>query len=54
MKQKLLLLGAVFFGFLAFMLSYNQLQYEKRRIAGSAETVLLVYLFTVFIVSFAV
>lgn len=44
MKQKLLLLGAVFFGFLAFMLSYNQLQYEKRRIIGTAETVLLVQL----------
>ena len=44
MKQKLLLLGAVFFGFLAFMLSYNQLQYEKRRIVGTAETVLLVQL----------
>lgn len=46
MKQKLLLLGAVFFGFLAFMISYNQLQYEKRRISGSAETVLLVQLKT--------
>ena len=46
MKQKLLLLGAVFFGFLAFMISYNQIQYEKRRISGSAETVLLVQLKT--------
>ncbi len=46
MKQKLLLLGAVFFGFLAFVISYNQLQYEKRRITGSAETVILVQLKT--------
>ncbi len=44
MKQKLLLIGAVFFGFLAFILGYSQLQYEKRRIAGSAETVLLIQL----------
>lgn len=42
MRQKLLLLGAVFFGFLAFALSYLQLQAEKQKIQGGAESVFLI------------
>ena len=42
MRQKLLLLGAVFFGFLAFVLSYQQIQAEKEKIMGSAESVFLI------------
>ncbi|MFA6715632.1 MAG: Flp pilus assembly protein CpaB [Victivallaceae bacterium] len=36
MKQKLLLLVAVFFGIVAFVLTYQQLQHEKIRIRGQA------------------
>ena len=36
MRQKMLLLAAVFFGVLAFILAYQQLNYEKRRIRGEA------------------
>ena len=36
MKQKLLLLIAVFFGIIAFMLTYQQIQQEKKKIRGSA------------------
>lgn len=36
MKQKLLLLIAVFFGIIAFVLTYQQLQQEKIRIRGQA------------------
>ena len=36
MRQKLLLLAAVFFGVLAFVLAYNQINYEKRKIRGTA------------------
>ncbi|MGE4564586.1 MAG: Flp pilus assembly protein CpaB [Victivallaceae bacterium] len=42
MRQKILLLGAVFFGFLAFVLSYQQLETEKQRITGNAESVYLI------------
>ncbi len=42
MRQKLLLLGAVFFGFLAFALSYIQLQAEKQKIRGEAESAFLI------------
>ncbi len=42
MRQKILLLGAVFFGFLAFVLAYQQLESEKQRISGSAESVYLI------------
>jgi pilus assembly protein CpaB len=34
MKQKLLLLTAVFFGILAFFLTFKQIQMEKKRLAG--------------------
>ena len=42
MRQKLLLLGAVFFGLLAFILTYSQINMEKRRIQGTSETVYLI------------
>lgn len=42
MRQKFLLLGAVFFGFLAFVLSYFQLQAERMKITGAAESVMLI------------
>lgn len=42
MRQKLLLLGAVVFGLLAFVLTYRQLEAEKRRILGDSETVVLI------------
>lgn len=38
MKQKLLLLIAVFFGVIAFVLTYQQLQQEKIKIRGQAVT----------------
>jgi pilus assembly protein CpaB len=38
MKQKLLLLIAVFFGIIAFVLTYQQLQQEKKKIRGQAIT----------------
>ena len=42
MRQKMLLLLAVIFGLLAFALTYQQLEYEKRRISGDSETVILI------------
>jgi len=42
MRQKMLLLLAVIFGILAFALTYQQLEYEKRRILGDSETVVLI------------
>ncbi len=42
MRQKLLLSGAVLFGFLAFVLSYFQIQAVKDRIRGEAESVYLI------------
>lgn len=42
MKQKLLLLGAVFFGVLAFMFTFHQINAEKSRIRGEAEDVYLI------------
>ncbi|MDD3155524.1 MAG: Flp pilus assembly protein CpaB [Victivallaceae bacterium] len=44
MKQKMLLLGAVFFGFLAFVLTYTQIDSERKRILGEAESVYLIRL----------
>jgi pilus assembly protein CpaB len=44
MRQKFLLLAAVFFGILAFVLTYQQIQTEKRRIRGEAEFVYLIKL----------
>lgn len=44
MRQKLLLLAAVFFGVLAFVLTYQQIQTEKRRIRGESTVVHLVKL----------
>ncbi|MFA7231415.1 MAG: Flp pilus assembly protein CpaB [Victivallaceae bacterium] len=42
MRQKLLLLAAVFFGILAFVLTYKQIQAEKAKISGEAEYVYLI------------
>ena len=42
MKQKLLLLGAVFFGVLAFMFTFHQINLEKSRIRGEAQDVYLI------------
>ena len=42
MKQKLLLLGAVFFGVLAFMFTFHQINQEKSRIRGEAQDVYLI------------
>ena len=42
MRQKMLLLLAVVFGLLAFVFTYQQLEAEKRRIRGDAETVVLI------------
>ena len=39
MRQKLLLLAAVFFGVIAFVLTYNQIEYEKRKALGAAKDV---------------
>lgn len=44
MRQKLLLLAAVFFGVLAFIFTYQEIQNEKNKIAGVAEDVLLMVL----------
>ena len=44
MKQKLLLLIAVFFGVIAFVLTYQQLKYEKQKILGQAVTTRLIRL----------
>ena len=37
MKQKLLLVAAVFFGLLAFVLTYQQIDMERRKALGAAE-----------------
>ena len=42
MRQRFLLLGAVFFGVLAFILTYSQIDKEKRRLMGNSETVALI------------
>lgn len=42
MKQKLLLLGAVFFGVLAFMFTFHQINLEKSKIRGEAKDVYLI------------
>ena len=42
MKQKLLLLGAVFFGVLAFMFTYRQITLERQKIQGEAQDVYLI------------
>ncbi len=42
MRQKLLLLAAVVFGLLAFILTYRQLENEKRRIMGDSRTEVLI------------
>jgi pilus assembly protein CpaB len=44
MKQKLLLLIAVFFGVIAFVLAYQQIQQEKEKIRGQAVTSRLIRL----------
>ncbi len=44
MKQKLLLLIAVFFGVVAFVLTYQQLKFEKQKILGQAVTTRLIRL----------
>lgn len=42
MRQKMLLLLAVIFGLLAFMLTYKQLEHEKAKIRGSSEERILI------------
>ena len=42
MRQRMLLLLAVLFGLLAFVLTYRQIETEKRRISGSAKVVDLI------------
>ena len=42
MRQRMLLLLAVIFGLLAFVLTYQQIEAEKRRIAGDSETAILI------------
>ncbi len=42
MKHKLLLLMAVFFGIMAFVLNYTQIQAERKKILGSAEEIILI------------
>ncbi len=44
MKQKLLIVAALFFGIVAFILTYYQLQYEKQRIRGALRNVMFVKL----------
>ncbi len=44
MRQKMLLLGAVLFGLLAFALTYRQIEAQKREIMGTAETAVLIRL----------
>jgi len=46
MKQKLLLLIAVFFGIIAFVLAYQQIQHEKNKIIGQAVKSILISLTT--------
>ena len=42
MRQKMLLLLAVVFGLMAFMLTYKQLEHEKAKIRGSSEELVLI------------
>ena len=42
MRQKMLLLLAVVFGLMAFMLTYKQLEHEKAKIRGSSEEQVLI------------
>ena len=42
MRQRMLLLLAVIFGLLAFVLTYQQIEAEKRRISGDSETAILI------------
>ena len=42
MRQRMLLVLAVVFGLLAFILTYQQIESEKRRIAGDSETAILI------------
>ena len=42
MRQKMLLVLAVIFGLLAFVLTYQQIEAEKRRISGDSETAILI------------
>lgn len=44
MRQKLLLVAAVFFGILAFVLSYQQINAEKRKINSMREEVIVIAL----------
>ena len=44
MRHKMLLLGAVLFGVIAFVLTYQQLEAERRSIRGTSETVMLIRL----------
>ncbi|MDD3885920.1 MAG: Flp pilus assembly protein CpaB [Victivallaceae bacterium] len=42
MRQKLILLGAVLCGLLAFIITYKQLEAEKQRLLGDTETIALI------------
>ena len=42
MRQRMLLVLAVVFGLLAFVLTYQQIEAEKRRISGDSETAILI------------
>ena len=42
MRQQMLLVLAVIFGLLAFVLTYQQIEAEKRRISGDSETAILI------------
>lgn len=42
MRQRVLLVLAVVFGLLAFILTYQQIETEKRRISGDSETAILI------------
>ncbi|HRR06205.1 MAG TPA: Flp pilus assembly protein CpaB [Victivallales bacterium] len=44
MKQKLMIILAVFFGFLAFILTYLQIKYEREKVLGAAKDVILLRL----------
>ncbi len=44
MRQKLLLLGAVLFGLLAFVMTYQQLEAKKREIMGNSQVAVLIKL----------
>ncbi len=44
MRQKLLLLGAVLFGLIAFVLTYQQIEAKKRELMGGTEEVVLIRL----------